>query len=265
MGTRHLICIFWRGEWVLAQYGQWDGGPDFQGARIFKFLCVARNIERLKAGLENHVYVPSDEEYDAMITEVVAWDRMNPDQEGDGIDFLYPGLSRETSARILGMIARAAPFEGEEDTGGKKGEKKEMIPLRLRLWLANDGHCEWAYVIDLDTEALEVYAGHEWKHAQHRFKDVGVDEDSVPAFICAFPFSDIFLMTDGEDFADRVYTALENTRRSRGDWYEDDDDDEWEEEEEVASEGGMDVDKHDEGQAVDAAGHQDQDQDADMS
>ncbi|KAK3327389.1 hypothetical protein B0T19DRAFT_421601 [Cercophora scortea] len=282
MGTRHLICIFWRGKWVLAQYGQFDGYPEYQGVRIFRFLSVARNIERLKAGLENHVYEPSEEELDAIYAEIDAWNESNQTQAfvpgHEGTDALYPSLSRKTSAKILGIIARAAPGEaggdssglGDEDdddddndinhgpessTGAPAGGKKK-IPLRLELDFANNGlYCEWVYVIDLDSEVLEVFGGSEAKHAHHRFKDIGGEDASVPAFISAFPFSDIFLMTDGDDFVGRVAKALKEQRHARGET--DDDDDDWDETQEAAPSGDMDVDEQHEGQTVEAAGHQD--------
>lgn len=73
MGTRHLVCVFYQGKWWIAQYGQWDGYPEVQGVRIFRFLSVARNIEDLKAGLA-HVYVPTKDELDAISGELDAWE-----------------------------------------------------------------------------------------------------------------------------------------------------------------------------------------------
>jgi hypothetical protein len=74
MGTRHLICVFCQGKWVIAQYGQWDGKPEVQGVAIFRFLSVARNIEDIKAGLA-HVYVPTRPDIDSINAEVEEWKR----------------------------------------------------------------------------------------------------------------------------------------------------------------------------------------------
>ena len=38
MGTRHLICAISDDEYRIAQYGQWDGYPEGQGAAILEFL-----------------------------------------------------------------------------------------------------------------------------------------------------------------------------------------------------------------------------------
>ncbi|KAF2194392.1 hypothetical protein K469DRAFT_773578, partial [Zopfia rhizophila CBS 207.26] len=60
-GTRHLICVFHKGRFVVAQYGQWDGYPEGQGVTLMKFLCVPINIQRLKDGLK-HIYEPPKRE-----------------------------------------------------------------------------------------------------------------------------------------------------------------------------------------------------------
>ena len=73
MGTRHLICIFYRGEWVVAQYGQWDGYPEGQGFKLYRFLSVARNIDNLKAGLV-HVYELGQEEAEEIAREINDWE-----------------------------------------------------------------------------------------------------------------------------------------------------------------------------------------------
>lgn len=73
MGTRHLICVFFQGKWVVAQYGQWDGYPEGQGVKIYRFLSVARNIDNLKAGLA-HLYIPTDAEMENINREIREWE-----------------------------------------------------------------------------------------------------------------------------------------------------------------------------------------------
>ncbi|KAK3311305.1 uncharacterized protein B0T15DRAFT_507877 [Chaetomium strumarium] len=213
MGTRHLICVFWKGRWVIAQYGQFDGYPEVQGVRLFKFLSVAHNIERLRAGLD-HVYYPTAEELEAIRDECAAFEQNLRDQ---GLDWgfrtnvvkeLYPTLDRETSARILSIIARptqAAEEDGAEDVA----EEPKKFPVQLRLGFANDSlFCEWAYVVDLDQEVLEVYGGHEHKHDGHRFKDVGEPDQPVPTFVCSFTFSELYLTKSPQEFVQRISKAL---------------------------------------------------------
>ncbi|KAL2134327.1 hypothetical protein VTI74DRAFT_456 [Chaetomium olivicolor] len=221
MGTRHLICVFWKGKWFLAQYGQFDGYPEGQGAKIVKFLSVARNIENLKTGLEHHIYEPTREELEAIRAECDAWDENRRDQGLPyeyrifGVNQLYPSLARETSAGLLSIIARAGAPEEEgasEETKEAVAEEKpkKEIPVTLELEFANDTlFCEWAYVVDLDNEVLEVYGGGEKKHDGHRFKDVGDERAPVPAFICSFKFSEIFLMKTPQEFIYVVMAACD--------------------------------------------------------
>lgn len=51
MGTRHLICIFYKGRIAVAQYGQTDGYPAGAGVQILSFLKSPQNITNLRKGL----------------------------------------------------------------------------------------------------------------------------------------------------------------------------------------------------------------------
>ena len=214
--------VFWKGKWYIAQYGQFDGYPEGQGVKVFNFLSVARNIDNLKEGLENHIYEPTNEEVDAIWDECEAWDASRRGQTSAweknmyGINQLYPSLARETSAGILGILARAGRTEEEDDAEdgaessaeGAAEKQPKKIPVRLELEFANDTlFCEWAYVLDLDKEVLEVYGGGEKKNEGHRFKDVGRELDHVPAFVCSFEFSELYLMKGSDEFLAKVEKA----------------------------------------------------------
>jgi hypothetical protein len=214
--TNKHCSVFWKGKWYIAQYGQSDGYPDGQGVKIVKFLSVARNIDNLKAGLEHHIYEPTQEELDAIWAECDAWDRNRSAQDLPyeynmfGIQQLYPSMARGTSAGILGIIARAGLPKEEDGTevspeGGAEEKPEKKTPLQLELGFANDGlFCEWAYVVDLDKEVFEVYGGCEKKHDGHRFKDVGGESATVPAFYCSFEFREIYLMESTQEFIDKI-------------------------------------------------------------
>ncbi|KAK3362904.1 hypothetical protein B0T25DRAFT_587031 [Lasiosphaeria hispida] len=243
MGTRHIICIFWKGKFLVAQYGQWDGYPEGQGVKIFRFLSVQRNIDHLKDGLEKRVYYPTIEQLRTMQAEVDNWEH-NFFQNG-GIAFgnerngwlvLYPSLARDTGAQILRLIAHASMVKEDEETREEKddksteveksdekngdsssavGSKETRIPIQLQLGFVNDGlFCEWAYVIDLDNEVFEVFGGTVDKDDHHRFKDVGDERDSVPGLVCSLKFSELQLMKSQEEFLGKVKDVLEGTLES---------------------------------------------------
>ena len=150
MGTRHLIFIFLGGKMVLAQYGQWDG--DAAGFHILKWLHVSENLDTLKEKLRNNVlFTPSEpqlNEYQAEINkEEDKMEQMRREGiiiSGDAIDRVVPSLSRNTSYKILDIIVKS----------------KEPVPVQLGdADFVFDGICEWAYVLDMDEDVFEVYAG----------------------------------------------------------------------------------------------------------
>jgi len=168
MGTRNLICVYYKGRFAIAQYGQWDGYPAGQGAVLWRFIWNnPGNIARLKAGLE-HVRIATEDDLDRLR-------RLS--------DRVYPSLSRDTGAKILELVACATEERG--------------VPVTMFLEFVNDRvMCEWIYVLDLDAEVLEVYAGDvdgcKYLGApsgyQQRFSEVG---GGCMAFIKGFELADL--------------------------------------------------------------------------
>lgn len=149
MGTRHLICVQHEGKYKVAQYGQWDGYPDGQGAKVLAFLREQFNREQFLARLAD-TYEATDEAIRQLYIEAGA-DAKKLDEEGL-VDYgvakkfsaMTPSLSRDTGSDILALIQNStAP-----------------VPLRFDVEFAADSlFCEWAYVIDFDKSTFEVFKG----------------------------------------------------------------------------------------------------------
>lgn len=133
MGTRNLTLVQLDGKYRIAQYGQWDGYPEGAGNDVLTFL---KNWDRDKfvANLQRTRFI-TDEEVAELNAE---WRKGNPPPER---------LRRNMGARVLQDVQDASADEAE-------------IVLGDNLAFAADGlFCEWAYVLDLDTNKLEVYTG----------------------------------------------------------------------------------------------------------
>jgi hypothetical protein len=135
---------------VLAQYGQWDGST--AGTCILKWLRVPRNLTALKEKLsKNILYSPTKEQMKILQQKIDAEEKRLKETVQppllftmSAIDRIVPSLSRNTSHKILNTIIKA----------------EEPVPVQLDADFVFDYlFCEWAYVLDLDENVLEVYAG----------------------------------------------------------------------------------------------------------
>jgi hypothetical protein len=151
MGTRNLTCVFLDGDFKVAQYGQWGGYPDGQGETIRKFLAEAniplfrdqvRKVGRIDEETIEERWIEAGAEPDALGV---------PFEVSDRFKEMYPELHRDTGAEILGIIMN---MEGD------------CLLLKDRRTFGTDSlFCEWAYVIDLDNNTLEVYKGFNKDHS----------------------------------------------------------------------------------------------------
>lgn len=126
MGTRHLTAVILNGEPKIAQYGQWDGYPEGAGVDILGFLKGA-DLDKFKEAVSKTEFVPHE--------ELVAL--------GDKWLEVYPHHSRDISSDILQIV-----YDG---TATKMRNSYDFA--------ADSLFCEWAYVIDLDKNTLEIYSG----------------------------------------------------------------------------------------------------------
>jgi len=144
MGTRNLTCVIHNNEFKVAQYCQWDGYPSGQGQTVLSFLQDEFNREQFLERL-NHCVYPLDNDLRKM------WDEVGADGSGmvnmeiaGRFKQKHPTLDRDMGAGVLSYIQNSS------------------IPTELKLdedFAQDSLFCEWAYVIDLDKNTLEVYKG----------------------------------------------------------------------------------------------------------
>lgn len=141
MGTRHLIAIIVGGEYKVAQYGQWDGYPEGQGAAIIDFFGK-RTVSELEEAAKNSKLL-SDDEFQSKYCH------LDDDIFGDEKVYHYNSdipkhMNRDVGSGILKYLV----------------DNPKGLELQNELNFAGDSlFCEWVYVIDLDKYRLEIYQG----------------------------------------------------------------------------------------------------------
>lgn len=143
MGTRHLIAVQKDNSYKVAQYGQWDGYLSGQGDSILKFFHE-NDLETFRTKVDNCFFGTQeqiDEAY-APYTDGNGWMTFEQSEAFQKSEFGH--LSRDTGANILNVIMKS------------EGPLMQVDNIDF----AKDSlFCEYAYVIDLDKDILEVYEG----------------------------------------------------------------------------------------------------------
>ena len=138
MGTRNLTVVYSNGEYKVAQYGQFDGYPEYLGVQLLAYL-KGINREILETSIDKCSYLSK--------AELEMLDKSIKSALEDNSHFewqrFYPELSNSTGGDILGAIV----FK-------HKNKLKNSLEFA-----ANSLYCEWAYVIDLDKNTFEIYKG----------------------------------------------------------------------------------------------------------
>lgn len=194
MGTRHLIAVHLDGKYPVAQYGQWDGYPSGQGLVVLGFLRTMIR-EQFVAGLQK-AFEPTEEQIKQWWLDV-GHDIEKSDgyvscDIADKFGLLHPSLSRDTGAKVLPLIQNAL----------------DPVPVRKALDFAGDSlFCEWAYVIDLDKNTLEVYEGFNKTPvpAGERFADLPTEGEYYPVKTYALDE-----LPNDEDFVNELEKEEEN-------------------------------------------------------
>lgn len=164
MGTRNLTCVVVDEKMKVSQYCQWDGYPEGQGSKIYNIMrkiVTSGKLPQFKEAVRNLKEITA-EEVQALWKQVGAddtgWIDMDTSKK---FKEKWPHLSRDCGADVLQLI-----YEG----------KVKEVKLDLEF-MADSLFCEWAYVVDLDNEFLEVYTGFQTQpHKQGRFADMELEK-----------------------------------------------------------------------------------------
>jgi hypothetical protein len=129
MGTRNLTMVVKGGKFKVAQYGQWDGYPSGNGLIVLNFLKTV-DLNEFGKKVAALRWLTKKEIKD--VDNTPDWPKV------------YPYLSRDAGAKVLSMIMT---HEGANKL------------VNMVSFAGDSLFCEWAYLIDLDNNTLEVYEG----------------------------------------------------------------------------------------------------------
>ena len=144
MGTRNLTIVKHNEEIKVAQYCQWDGYPDSAGLHILNFLQEC-NKEDFKHNLEQCSWA-TEEDLEKAEEFIKSIEESNLTIHADTWHAVFPAFHRNTGCRILELIC--PPYGGP----------KRMLLQNSFKFGGDKVFCEWAWVIDLDSNQLEVYS-----------------------------------------------------------------------------------------------------------
>jgi hypothetical protein len=168
MGTRNLTMVIHKQETKIAQYGQWDGYPEGQGATILTFCRSKARVKKLTDKLKNVRFATKedDEEKDTFLKSIGCKDGWMNEGQANKYHLAYPYASRDIGGEILELVANS--------------KDKEIVLHDSTSFAGDSLFCEWAYVIDLDNRKLEVYSGFnkEPLTEDERFAKIPLDKDS---------------------------------------------------------------------------------------
>jgi hypothetical protein len=179
MGTRHFIGVISDGEYKIANYGQWDGYIEGQGAEVLKFLANA-DLDNFKKKLINCRFVDQCEIRQMYIDAGDAPDNTSgfvSMEVANRFGEAHPSLSRDTGAKILDIVywsTSEIPLVNRED------------------FLSDNVWCEFGYVIDLDRGTLKCYNNGKNLFAEYIFEDLPSVEQM------AYDFEEYYKKANGE-------------------------------------------------------------------
>ncbi len=171
MGTRHITQVILDGKTVVSQYGQWDGYPDATGADILKFLNEM-NRSKFETNLQACIPLTTEAAYALWEEAFIAVEQprmkaLHAELDDEAIELLFAEKLKKYRENGMGSMDVSNEFTKyhptlQRDMGSDILQfiHDSAVPVEVQLDLdfINDSlMCEWAYVINLDSNVLEVY------------------------------------------------------------------------------------------------------------
>ncbi len=171
MGTRHITQVILDGKTVVSQYGQWDGYPDATGADILKFLNEM-NRSKFETNLQACIPLTTEAAYALWEEAFIAVEQprmkaLHAELDDEAIELLFAEKLKKYRENGMGSMDVSKEFTKyhptlQRDMGSDILQfiHDSAVPVEVQLDLdfINDSlMCEWAYVINLDNNVLEVY------------------------------------------------------------------------------------------------------------
>lgn len=136
MGTRNLTKVIdIDGITRVAQYGQWDGYPEYTGKRILDFISEYKMLDKIESSLVKATFA-TQEELAEISKPFVDQEDMMTFEQGEQFAVMYPSLTRDTGCDIIKVLVYS----------------NGPVPLHDESDFENDDlYCEGVYTLNYQT------------------------------------------------------------------------------------------------------------------
>lgn len=178
MGTRGAFGLHRNGK-TKAMYNHYDSYPSDLGENIVKSLSSS-NIAELQKTYDN-------------ITLVDGNSKPTEEQVKECLAYWDNGVSTGSVEEWYSLIREA---QGNMDAYLREGLK---YMIDGQDFLKDSLFCEWAYIVNLDSNVLEVYKGFQTEPDMNRYYDESLEKEEYKncKLIASIELEDIFNLEDG--------------------------------------------------------------------
>lgn len=164
MGTRNLTKVIDKdGITRVAQYGQWDGYPEYTGKTILEFISEYKMLDKIEKSLVKARFITPAESEELYKPYTDEEGLMTMEQSAD-FATMYPSLTRDTGCDIIKVLV----YSGNN------------IPLQDESDFENDDlFCEGVYTLNFQTREFITNYG---KIVKFSFDELPITEIYLNAF-----------------------------------------------------------------------------------